>query len=129
MEKQTSGPPSLRKRGQGAGPSQPRPMNGIVVAITVMNCTFASSGSVAMKTTARATWATSIVGSGSSPPCAWGTPALIVPVMLVAALPMSICPQAMSCSRPSRDVDLVRPVIACFVAVYGAERGRPSTAR
>ena len=27
---------------------QPRPMNGIFVAITVMNCTFASSGSVAM---------------------------------------------------------------------------------
>jgi hypothetical protein len=27
---------------------QPRPMNGIFVAITVMNCTFASSGSSAM---------------------------------------------------------------------------------
>ncbi len=27
---------------------QPRPMNGIFVAITVMNCTFASSGNDAM---------------------------------------------------------------------------------
>jgi hypothetical protein len=27
---------------------QPRPMNGILVAITVMNCTFASSGRLAM---------------------------------------------------------------------------------
>src|SRR3989442_357676 len=29
----------------------------------------------------------------------------------------------MSYLRPSRDVDLVKPVIACFVAVYGAEFG------
>jgi hypothetical protein len=28
--------------------NQPRPMNGIFVAITVMNCTFASSGRPAM---------------------------------------------------------------------------------
>ena len=33
----------------------PRPMSGIVVAITVMNCTFASSGRFAMYTTASAT--------------------------------------------------------------------------
>ena len=26
--------------------------------------------------------------------------------------------------RPSKEVDLVNPVIACFVAVYGAEFGR-----
>jgi hypothetical protein len=37
--------------------------------------------------------------------------------MSVAALPMSICPQAMSKRRPSREMDLVRPVIACLVAV------------
>src|SRR6516165_1379280 len=37
---------------------------------------------------------------------------------------MSIWPQAMSYFRPSRDADLVRPVIACLVAVYGAEFGR-----
>ena len=30
----------------------------------------------------------------------------------------------MSYLRPSSDVDFVRPVIACFVAVYGAEWGR-----
>src|SRR2546428_5691863 len=30
----------------------------------------------------------------------------------------------MSYSRPSREVDLVSPVIPCFVAVYGAEFGR-----
>src|SRR5436309_5720106 len=30
----------------------------------------------------------------------------------------------MSYLRPSSEVDLVRPVIACLVAVYGAECGR-----
>src|ERR1044072_4393746 len=46
----------------------------------------------------------------------------------VAALPMSIWPHAMSYLRPSSDVDLVRPVIACLVAVYGAEFGRGACA-
>ena len=44
--------------------------------------------------------------------------------MSVSALPMSIWPHAMSYFRPSRAADLVSPVIACFVAVYGAEFGR-----
>ena len=44
--------------------------------------------------------------------------------MSVAALPMSICPQAMPYARPSSAVDFVRPEMACFVAVYGADRGR-----
>ena len=44
-------------------------------------------------------------------------PALIPAVMSEAALPMSIWPQAMSYLRPSSDIDLVRPVIACFVDV------------
>ena len=35
--------------------NQPRPTNGILVAITVMNRTFASKGRLAMYTTARAT--------------------------------------------------------------------------
>ena len=51
----------------------------------------------------------------------------MVPIALVssvAALPTSICPQAMSYFRPSRAVDFVSPVTACFVAVYGAEFGR-----
>jgi hypothetical protein len=34
----------------------------------------------------------------------------------------------MSYFRPSSDVDLVSPVIACFVAVYGAELGRGACA-
>ena len=49
-------------------------------------------------------------------------------VISVAALPMSIWPQAMSYARPSSDVDLVRPVTACFAAVYGAESGRGTLA-
>src|SRR5512139_2585961 len=57
-------------------------------------------------------------------PLACGTPVAILAAMSVAALPMSICPQAMSYLRPSSDVDLVSPVIACLVDVYGAEFGR-----
>src|SRR6266545_1382588 len=45
-------------------------------------------------------------------------------VISVAALLMSIWLQAMSYFRPSRAMDLVRPVIACLAAVYGAELGR-----
>mmetsp|Transcript_20268 Transcript_20268/g.47331 ORF Transcript_20268/g.47331 Transcript_20268/m.47331 type:complete len:266 (-) Transcript_20268:1001-1798(-) len=44
--------------------------------------------------------------------------------MDVSAFPMSICPHAMSKARPSNANDFVRPVIACFVAVYGAVLGR-----
>ncbi len=98
-------------------------MNGIFVAITVMNWTLASSGRLAMYRTARATCWTSIRGSTSISPFACMTPSTIAWVISVAALPMSIWPQAMSYLRPSRDVDLVKPVIACFVAVYGAEFG------
>ena len=50
-------------------------------------------------------------------PSACGTPLAMRAVISVAALPMSIWPQAMSYSRPSSEVDLVRPVIACLVAV------------
>ena len=38
-------------------------------------------------------------------------------VMGVAALPMSICPQAILCARPSSEVDFVNPVTACLAAV------------
>src|SRR5712671_2853197 len=62
-------------------------------------------------------------GSTVIEPSAWGTPLVMRWVISVAALPMSIWPQAMSYLRPSSDVDLVKPVIACFVAVYGAEFG------
>jgi hypothetical protein len=38
-------------------------------------------------------------------------------VSSVAALPMSIWLQAMLYARPSREIDLVRPVSACLEAV------------
>src|SRR3990172_2214844 len=101
----------------------PRPTKGILVAMTVRNCTLASSGRLAIYTTDRATCCTSIVGSTSTDPLACSTPLLILAVSSVAALPMSIWPQAMSYFRPSSEVDLVRPVIACFVAVYATEFG------
>ena len=103
---------------------QPRPTNGIVVAITVRNRTLASSGRLAMYTTARATCSTSIVGSTAVSPLAWSTPIFIRAVISVWALPTSIWPQAMSYLRPSNAAERVSPVIACLVAVYGAELGR-----
>src|SRR3954464_15742737 len=63
-------------------------------------------------------------GSTAICPLACGTPFAIRAARSVAALPMSIWLHAMSYLRPSSDVDFVRPVIACFVAVYGAEFGR-----
>src|SRR3954467_5601104 len=45
-------------------------------------------------------------------------------VRSVDAFPMSIWPQAMSYLRPSSRPPFVKPVIACFVEVYGAEFGR-----
>src|SRR4051812_1252382 len=99
-------------------------MYGILVAITVRNWTFASSGRLAMYTIERATWSRSSVGSVAVEPSAWSVPVIIGPAMSVAAFPMSIWPQAMSYARPSRDVALVSPVIACLVAVYAAKRGR-----
>src|SRR3954447_15637772 len=73
---------------------------------------------------ARATHSTSMVGSIAIVPFAWRIPAFIFAAISVSALPMSIWPQAMSKARPSRAVDFVRPVMACLVAVYGAEFGR-----
>ena len=95
----------------------PRPMYGIVVAVMVRNWTLVSSGSEAMYSTASATCRGSKTGSTATHPLACGMPRVMGSVMSVAALPMSICPQAMSKARPSRDSDLVSPVIACLVAV------------
>ena len=92
-------------------------MKGIFVAITVTNCMFASSGMLAIVTMVFPTCATSMVGSTSTDPFACLTPFCIRWVMGVAALPMSIWPQAMSWGRPSSEVARVSPVIACFVAV------------
>src|ERR1700712_3193897 len=90
----------------------------------VMNCTLASSGSSAMWTTASATRATSSIASAAIVPLACLTPLAMRAAISVTALPMSSWPQAMSYARPSSEIDLVRPVTACLVAVYGAESGR-----
>ena len=50
-------------------------------------------------------------------PSACVTPAGMRAVISVPAFPMSIWPQAMSYGLPSSDVDLVRPVSACLLAV------------
>ena len=70
-----------------------------------------------MYTTASATYRASKTGSAATVPLACGTPRPKRWVISVAALPMSICPQAMSKARPSSERDLVSPVIACLVAV------------
>ena len=70
-----------------------------------------------MWTTARPTFATSIGRLGLDRAVGLRHPAAIRSAISVAALPMSICPQAMSYSRPSSESDLVRPVMACLVAV------------
>ena len=92
-----AGPAPPRKPAPGSPPTpaQPRPIYGIAVAITVANCTFAPSGRAAIWTTVRATSAASITGSGLVVPSACGTPCCIRAVISVAALPMSIWPQAM----------------------------------
>jgi hypothetical protein len=43
--------------------------------------------------------------------------------MSVAAFPISSCVQTIPCFLPSRDVDLVKPRIACLEMVYEAESG------
>ena len=96
---------------------QPRPTNGILVAMTVRDRMLVSSGRLAMCTTALATCSTSIIGSGAVVPFACRTPLASLAAMGVMALPMSIWPQAMSYLRPSRAVDLVRPVMACLEEV------------
>ena len=70
-----------------------------------------------MCTIVDATWAASNVGSARTEPSAWRAPVAMPAVMSVAALPMSICEQAMLYGRPSSESDRVRPVIACFVDV------------
>src|SRR5262249_29580215 len=70
----------------------PRPTNGILLAMIVMNCTFADSGKSAICSTASATCSTSISGSTATCPFACGTPLAMRAAISVAALPMSICP-------------------------------------
>src|SRR5688572_18873093 len=80
----------------GQGLLHPLPTNGILVAITVMNCTFTSSGRSAMWTMALATCAASIVGSAITLPLACLMPSPMRLAISVRALPMSIWLQAMS---------------------------------
>src|SRR6201996_1278031 len=65
-----------------------------------------------------------MVGSAAMFPPACREPVAMPVVMRVAALPISICPQAMSYARPSRDKERVSPVIACLDTVYGRDCGR-----
>src|SRR5258708_21412837 len=93
-----------------------------------MNCTLASRGRLAMYATALATCRSSMRGWTGTEPLACGRPLVMRSVIAVGALPMSIWPQAMSYLRQSSEVDLVRPVMACLVAVYATEFGRGACA-
>src|SRR5664279_3354242 len=80
---------------------QPRPTNGILVAITVMDGTFAPGGRLAMNSTAPATSATSIIGSVRTLPSACGMPRSNRDVKSVAAFPDIDLPAG----------DVVRPAV------------------
>src|ERR1700734_3373950 len=95
----------------------PRPVNGIFVAITVMNKTLASRGKLAIKTTASATCFRSIRGSTFLLPSAWRMPEAMRSVISDAALPISIWLQAISNGLPSSEIHFVRPEMACLVQV------------
>ena len=104
---------------------QPRPANGIFVRHHSHEHHIRSpAGRLAIKTTAFATYAISIRGSGFVLPSACRTPVVIRAVNSVAALPILIWLPAISCGLPSSAMHLVSPVIACFVQVYGTELGR-----
>src|SRR5205823_11267225 len=108
--------------------NQPRPTNGILVAITVRNWMLASGVTVAQSTTERATFSTSIVGSIMISPLGCGTPRVIRCVISVSALPTSIWLQEMSYLRPSSEVDFVRPVTACLAVESAIDCGRGTCA-
>src|SRR5438876_12254064 len=59
-------------------------------------------------------------GSASTRPVACNRPRAVSSLRLVAALPMSIWPQAMLYCRPSKDSERVSPVSACLVEASGA---------
>lgn len=91
----------------------------------MVNCsTSASFGRPATNATDLATLSASIIGSTLMLPSAWGVPFALCPESSVRALPMSSCVHMMPYFRPSSDVHLVRPRIACFVTVYAVELGR-----
>ena len=97
---------------------QPRPTNGILVAITVRNWTLASGVTVAHEARRRGRRCRHPSSARSmTSPLGCGTPRVIRWVISVRALPTSIWPHEMSYLRPSSEVDLVRPVIACLAVV------------
>src|SRR5215831_3186322 len=109
-----------RRQQPARGPEHdhyPRPTNGILVAMMVMNSTLVSSGRFAMCRTASPTWSTSMRGSGRISRFACGTPSAMREASGVRALPMSIWPTEMSYFLPSSELALVRPVTACLVEV------------
>jgi len=81
-------------------------------------------GREAMWTIVSATWVTSIMGSLRVCPSAWIVPSEWPKASSVAAFPISIWVQAMLYGRPSREVDFVKPVIACLETVYAAKWSR-----
>jgi hypothetical protein len=97
---------------------EPRPTKGILVAITVMNWTLASSGRLAMWATARPTCSTSMRGSTGSSRRPAARRAVIRSV--IGRSRRCRCRSGRRrCRRAGRRalVDLVSPVIACLVAV------------
>jgi hypothetical protein len=89
----------------------------MAVGMTVRVGTLVPAGRPAMYATARPVSATSIVGSLRVEPSAWSVPSAAPEPIDVAALPMSICPQAMPNGRPSSWSCLVSPAIPCFATV------------
>src|SRR3569833_2683525 len=87
----------------------PRPVNGILVAITVMNKTLASRGKPAMYRTASATYLTSNVGSGFNEKSACKVPVENEAASEVTTKPKTNNPQTKTYWRPSSEVVFVRP--------------------
>ena len=84
------GPGGIEPDGYVGPMRYPRPTNGMLVAMTVRNRILAPGGRFAMCSTARATWATSKVGSTSMVPLACRRPCFALAAISVSALPMSI---------------------------------------
>lgn len=91
--------------------------------IFILN-TSVSRGNFAKNTNALPTLSTLIIGSTLLLPSACHVPFCEWEAKSVAAFPMSICVQTIPCFLPSRDVDLVKPRIACLEMVYEAESSR-----
>ena len=85
--------------------------------MTVVNKILADSGMRDMVKNVSTTADMSMRGSGRMLPSACMMPLAMRSVMSEATLPMSICPTAIENGRPSSEAALVRPEMACLVAV------------